>query len=82
MGYTVTLPCEPGTTVYVLDKSKDTPMSMWLNHFEIHRRTGVWAKLIDSPAATKHTIIVNIRAFGKQVFLNKHEAEAAINDRR
>lgn len=81
MEYTVTLPCKPGTTVYVLDKSKDAPVSMYLNHFEIHRRTGVWAKLLDSPVATKHSSMVNVKAFGKQVFISKADAEAAANRR-
>ncbi len=78
----VKLPCQPGTTVWVLDKSMNDPVPMYVNHFEVHRHTGVWAKLIDCPVAPQHTSMVNIKAFNKQVFINKSDAEAALSNRR
>ena len=69
----VELPCPVGKTVYVIDKG--IPVRFEVNHFEIHRNTGVWAVLYDSVVATTRRITLNIKAFGKTVFFTREEAE-------
>lgn len=78
----VMLPCRPGAAVYVVSKRENGVIVMYVNHFEVHRNTGVWAKLVDSPIATQRTSMVNVKAFGKQVFVDKSDALAALNSRR
>ena len=80
MSYTVTLPCEIRRSVYVLDD--EDVISMIVDHFEIYAHTGAWAILVDSiMGKPERKITVNVKAFGKTVFLTREEANAAIRRR-
>lgn len=78
----VIMPCRPGTAVYVASKREEGVIVMYVHHFEVHLNTGVWAKLVDSMVATQRTSMVNVKAFGKQVFIDKSDAFAVLNGRR
>lgn len=80
MPYTVTLPCKVRCSVYVLDG--EDVIGMIVDRFEIYANTGAWAVLVDSiMGKPERKITLNIKAFGKTVFLTRDEADAAMERR-
>ena len=76
----IELPCEPRSTVYVIDG--DEVVRMIANYFMIGATKELYAELVNSLVLTKKKTVVNATAFQKTVFLTKEEAEAAMSRKR